>query len=230
MWTLIKTQLQYHQRSILFSVLGALVISTFFVVMTGEIAKVLKVWQFLILVTSLVITFVVLVIDQKERRQLLWTTLPLPRGQVALGRILLPFLVQGGVSAFAVVSLFATPLFIGGAVPDIGPQALLASQGYALVLAMLMYLAEELSLLLSRWRWAVILFNLLMMAMLFGYSFGEHHWMPLSKSWLGIILSHFVAATMAATSFVLFKRRGNLLIGMNPKSIFPEDWSEGASK
>ncbi len=224
MWTLIAAQLRYCRTG--FAIAATVAVgAASFVTWVGK-PEGPGIWQLVALALGVCANILLFTKDQKERRLLMWANLPVPLETIAATRLLLPVLIQSAAGMVAGLGLALTLLTRGQVHPQALPE-LLGTQGFALVVVLAIYLTEEITLLATPWRWAVIAVNTVQTAVLLiaAFNIGTSF-----LSWSGAALGHGLAVLIAAASYALFVRRRSFLFGLHPITGIPRDWSEAPAR
>ncbi|MEM6795741.1 MAG: hypothetical protein AAF725_17330 [Acidobacteriota bacterium] len=232
MWTLIKSQLEYSKRTVFFLWFAALCVGLPATLMAGHIEDIFGLWRVLVGFGGCVLAIKLYSLDLKERRLLLWMALPIAPWRLGLARVLLPMALQASLLLPFFLSSPLWPSAAEGAAVAAAPGAaawlilrVLAVQGLILIVVMMCYFVEEFCLVLSPWRWAVVVLNLA-----FGVPVG---WFLLNPdrvisnlyTWPGVAVAHALALALAASTLWLFTRRRSYLMGINPWHGMPVDWT-----
>lgn len=223
MWTLIASQFRYCRFGLGIAVTVALLLALPATFLVDKPHALRAIWQLVVLVLGVSATFVMWAVEQKERRLVLYNVLPLPLQEVAVARLLPIVLVQGVAVMLAAMGMLLASRLHGHDDPH-ALTGLLGTQGFALLAAFLVYLQEELVVLASPRRWALMAINVLITAVFLVVAFNLE--VIFLASWGGVVLGHALAAIVAAADFALFVRRRSFLIGISPLTGMPKDWSE----
>ncbi len=223
MLTLIASQFRYCRSMLAVAAAVALLIAVPLTFLVERPEALRGIWQLVVLALGIGATFMLWAVEQKERRPLLWNTLPLRSRQIAAGRLLPVLLVQGAAGILAVFGMSLALRIHGHADPH-ALTGLLGTQGFALLAGFLIYLQEELTVLASPRRWALITVNVVICAAYLAIVFNLE--VIFLSSWGGVVLGHALAAVVGAVDFALFARRRSFLVGISPLTGFPKDWSE----
>lgn len=227
---LITAPFAYRGRPVLAFALLVLVACTLLCLLIDQPRAALRIWRLYVLVIGLGTSVYLFGIDHFERRDVLWSTLPLSHLSIALGRLTMPLIMQLTASTLAAVGMTTYHLLAPLSSPSIEASVLtiLGAQAINLVLIGCIYLNEELSLRLSRQRWAALVLNL-GLAPLFALIVVGTDLLEPYESWNSVLVCHLAAILAAGLSLYLFTRRQNQLVGVNAWTGLPEDWSRSAS-
>ena len=229
MWNLIAEQLRYRRRGLV--VTGVLTLVVGFVVcfFLQDPTRHYRVWALVLLVASGGTNLYLWTLDQKERRSLLWASLPLRRRDIAAARLLSVFCVQAAFFGLCLLGALVTDRLVVHRGPDFaGVGWLLICQGFALVSVAFVFLYEEVMLQAVRRRWGVILANtaaILSFAMLTLFALRA---LESFESWQALVALHVLAVAFMGIAYSLFVRRQDLLMGVNAITGCPENWSSSA--
>ena len=224
MWHLLRSQFLYQRTFFIVSTLFGIAIASPFIFWIDKPDVIRGFWQAWILLFGILVTTWQWTIEQRERRLLLWHTLSVPRSELAKARLLLPVVIHILYLGMALIGLYISHLTQGIELGTI-PRLVLASHGFSLVLALNIYLSEEISVFLQPWRWAVIAFNVVLVAIILIAVLSDFGLFPSSYSWWGVLAVHIAAFGFWYLTYWMFQRRSALMVGINPCSGFPEDWS-----
>lgn len=222
---LITAPFRYRGRSALVVALLLLAACVFVCFHTERPQSILKLWRLYILGIGLCTSIYFFSVDHFERRDLLWSTLPVSIRQVGLGRLAVPLIVQLATTVVAALGMAVVALLVEQS-PTVERLmlTLFGAQAINLVLVACIYLNEEISLILSHRRWAAIALNLglapVFALILVGTDLVEPY-----TSWNSLVFTHVLAIVGGLISLHLFTRRRNQLIGVNAWTGLPEKWS-----
>jgi hypothetical protein len=219
MWQLVSAQFRYYWFWMVPS-LAALLAFALLVEVNSEGGESVTLWAIVVSIGGVVLNAVLWFFDLKERRQLLWSPLPVRRStpiaaRMAVGGLLVSFLWLAASLAIVARAGSVAPI-LGGLLTLAGAHAI------GLIFAAWVFLYEEVNaLLLGRpvawWilQVAVIGFMSMMVATA---DFGE------PPGGLSVLAAYLVAAVGAVVAAALHRRRDSLLVGTDPVRSVPVDW------
>ncbi len=227
---LITAPFAYRGRPALAFALLALVACTVLSLLADSPRAALRIWRLYVLAIGLGTSIYLFSIDHFERRDLLWNTLPLNNRSIGIGRLTMPLIVQLTATLLAAVGMSILYLLAPLTSPSLDASLLtiLGSQAINLVLIGCIYFNEELSIRLSRRRWAALALNI-GLAPAFALILVGTDLIKPYDSWNSILFCHLAAVLAAGLSLYLFSRRGNHMVGINAWTGLPENWSNSAS-
>lgn len=219
MWTLIDAQLRYRRSGLAVAAAATL---AFGLILSLELDVPVRIWALAALFLGGGLNLAHWMNDQRERRLLLWAALPLRPVEMVAARLVTVLLVQAVATAVALVGVMVTAAVRGAPDPRIWAM-LLGAQGFALIAIAVVHLHEELTWILSRRRWALIVLNVGLVAFSAALAFSA----TVIDSWPYVVATYVVAGALAMATVTLFVRRRSFLVGVNCVTGFPVDWSEG---
>ena len=230
MWTLIREQFQYRRRSLIFAAVLIVILGLGGTLALDDTEDAYEAFLAAVLLVAGAANLLHWAVDQQERRQLLWATLPIPRSQIGAARLVGPLLIQIGVLAFCLFGLLFGTLINGGfdeGAADPLMRALLGAEGFVLATIMFVYFHEELMIWGVRWRWGTLLINIASVIFFGGVTFVCLSHFAGFDSWAGILISHVLGSFMGVSAYLLFQRRKEMLIGIDAWTGCPQNWGGG---
>ena len=231
MWTLVLEQFRYRRSALLFAAVVALALGLAGALTLAGDDTSYRLWLLILLVVGGTLNIHLWTVEQRERRTLLWSALPVARHQIGGARLLSLFVVQIGMLLICFSGACIASLFGGDAPfhPEL-VRYLFAGHGFVLLTMTFVYLHEEIMLRTSHWRWGSWGVNLAAIAFFAVATFFAFRYFGGYESWEGVILMHFMSLGFGVCAYVLFPQRKDMLMGVNAFSGCPENWSAGASR
>ena len=233
MWNVIREQLSYRRLELL----ALLVLASCIALVASSNAESAEgmrgVWTFVAVILGGGANLYLWTVDQRERRMLLWVTVPLTPRLAASARLVSTLIVQGAVS-FVGISCLSAVLAAEGYLDlenaTLALRSILGGQGVGLLAIGFVHFQEELNLHFSRSRAVVYTISALSLAFFAVLAFFASREQLSLEAWATIAGCHSLAAFAAGCAFALFLRRRNHLVGVDAFWGTPEDWSGTASR
>ena len=227
-FALVGSQLRYGLIVIVVGWCTLLVAGLTASLMIDSVRTLGKIWSVLTLMAGMGISVFLWSQDIRERRLLSWLRLPIRPTMAAGARLTVPVVLH----ALVILPFFlCLPLWYDASDPELS-RALIKVFGihaFSLCMSMLIYLSEELTVLVHRWGLkGVIGLNVIFVAGLLGFvTFGERLGLPELDSLPGMGITYAGALLLASLTARLYARRSNYLLGVDGCTSMPVDW--GAS-
>ncbi|MDA8020272.1 MAG: hypothetical protein MPN21_22775 [Thermoanaerobaculia bacterium] len=223
MWTLIKAQFRYHALWLSLVLLPLLVFGAIVTGRSVQAGRVSALWMLWTMVGGMLAQIALFYYsDLRERRALLWITLPLSPGQVSAARLVVPLFVHLPMLAFA---FLAIAVLSPGALTSETVGEVLAGNGLAMLVTYSIYAGEEVGIRLAHRRGLFWLSQLGFAGLMVWVALDPLDWFPELDQGAGVAGLHGAALVCAVAAYRLYVGRTSFLVGTDPTCGLPIDWS-----